>query len=108
MSPKPRITAVVATVLAVFLAEPDASRYGLELMRATGHASGTLYPVLTRLQDAGWLEAEWEDAAVAQATGRPPRRYYRLTPEGVVAGRRELTKLHRALGLTGQIAGGLA
>lgn len=97
MSRKPRITAAVGMVLAAFLAEPDAEHYGLQLMRATGQPSGTLYPVLARLQDAGWVEAEWEDAATAQASGRPPRRYYRLTADGTVAARRELATLHRAL-----------
>ncbi|GAA4215735.1 PadR family transcriptional regulator [Actinocatenispora rupis] len=108
MSREPRITAAVATVLAAFLAEPDTARYGLELMRATGHPSGTLYPVLARLQDAGWVDAEWEEATAAQSTGRPPRRYYRLTADGVVAARRELAALHRALGVPGRPATGLA
>jgi DNA-binding PadR family transcriptional regulator len=108
MSSSPRITATVGAVLAVFLSEPDTQRYGLELMRATGYPSGTLYPVLTRLQDAGWVVTEWEDAEIARATGRPPRRYYRLTPDGAVAARRAVTELRRALGLPGQTATGLA
>jgi PadR family transcriptional regulator PadR len=64
--------------------------------------------VLTRLQDAGWVETEWEDAAIARSTGRPARRYYRLTPDGVVAARRAVAELQRALGLPGQAAPGLA
>src|SRR4051794_1904054 len=108
MSSGPRITATVGAVLTVFLSEPDTQRYGLELMRATGYPSGTLYPVLTRLQDAGRGAAGWEDVELARATGRPPRRYYRLTPDGVVAARRAVTELRRALGLPGQAAPGLA
>lgn len=108
MSRSPRITATVGAVLAVFLSEPETQRYGLELMRATGYPSGTLYPVLARLQDAGWVETQWEDAALAQSTGRPARRYYRLTPDGVVAARRAVAELRRALGLPGPAAPGLA
>ena len=60
---------------------------------ATGLPSGTLYPVLQRLQDAGWLRAEWEQIdPVAQ--GRPARRYYRLTPSGVEQARVALAELH--------------
>ncbi|HYN97467.1 MAG TPA: helix-turn-helix transcriptional regulator [Pilimelia sp.] len=91
-----RITAGVAQVLAVLLADPTAERYGLELMRATGQPSGTLYPILLRLQGAGWLVAEWEDIDPV-AEGRPARRYYRLTPDGVAAARTELAALRERL-----------
>ena len=40
---------------------------------------GTLYPVLYRLEDAGWVESRWE--TVERGV---PRKYYRLTPEGSV------------------------
>jgi len=96
-----RMTAAVTKVLAAFLTDPEADRYGLDLMKASGHPSGTLYPVLLRLQTAGWVEAHWEDVDPV-AAGRPARRYYRLTPDGAVAAHAELTKLqqqlHRALG----------
>jgi PadR family transcriptional regulator PadR len=91
-----RMTTTVAAVLAVLLEDPHAGRYGLELMRATGQASGTLYPILTRLQAAGWVRAEWEDID-ASAEGRPARRYHRLTPEGVTAARIELAALQARL-----------
>jgi PadR family transcriptional regulator PadR len=95
---KIRLTTAVAKVLAAFLAEPDAERYGLELMRATGHPSGTLYPILTRLEQAGWLQARWEQVDAAEAA-RPARRYYRLTVDGVASARIELAALHQQLGL---------
>jgi PadR family transcriptional regulator, regulatory protein PadR len=95
--PEPvRMTMAVARVLAAFLEQPDADRYGLDLMRATGAPSGTLYPILVRLQRAGWVQAAWEDVDAAQV-GRPPRRYYRLTPEGLTAARLELAALYRHL-----------
>lgn len=92
-----RITAAVAEVLAVLLADPSAQRYGLELMRATGQPSGTLYPILLRLQEAGWVRADWE-AVDPVVQGRPARRYYRLTAEGLGAARTELAALRERLG----------
>src|SRR5690242_8216889 len=88
-----RMTLPTARVLAAFLADPVAERYGLDLMQATGLASGTLYPILRRLQAADWVEASWEaiDPVVA---GRPARRYYRLTAAGVEQGRQALAELH--------------
>jgi PadR family transcriptional regulator, regulatory protein PadR len=91
-----RITVAVAKVLAAFLTDPAADRYGLDLMRVTGHPSGTLYPILLRLQRAGWVLAEWEDVDPVVA-GRPARRYYRLTPDGAVAARSAVAELHERL-----------
>ena len=63
-------------VLDELLADPTAERYGFDLARATGLASGTLYPILMRLEERGMLTARWEFAQ-----GRP-RHVYRLTAEG--------------------------
>ena len=87
-------------VLAAFLDDPNLDRYGLDLMRATGHPSGTLYPILLRLQRAGWVTASWEDVDPAVA-GRPARRYYRLTAEGLETARIELAALRQQLGGSG-------
>jgi PadR family transcriptional regulator, regulatory protein PadR len=45
----------------------------------TGH--GTLYKALSRLEEFGLLASRWEDAAAAE--GRPRRRLYELTGQGV-------------------------
>jgi PadR family transcriptional regulator PadR len=89
-----RVTMAVSKVLAAFLEDPAADRYGLDLMRASGHPSGTLYPILLRLQRAGWVDAVWEEIDPV-AAGRPARRYYRLTPDGLVAARAEIAALRR-------------
>lgn len=100
-----RVTAAVSKVLAAFLEDPEADRYGLDLMRASGHPSGTLYPILLRLQRAGWVDAVWEEIDPV-AAGRPARRYYRLTPDGRVAARAEIAalrqQLERAYGAAGK------
>lgn len=40
---------------------------------------GTLYPLLTRLKNAGLLQYEWKESDQG-----PPRKYYSLTHEGVI------------------------
>jgi len=92
-----RITTAVAKVLAALLVDPTVDRYGLDLMRATGHPSGTLYPILLRLQHAGWVVARWEEVDPV-AAGRPARRYYRLTADGAVAARTAVAALYESLG----------
>lgn len=54
-------------------------RHGYDLARRTGLRSGTLYPLLIRLEAQGYLEAEWQPPA---SPGRPPRHAYRLTAAG--------------------------
>lgn len=87
-----RVTTTLAKVLRIFLEDPSESQYGFDLMQATGLPSGTLYPVLARLERAGWISGHHEtiDPAVA---GRPARRMYTLTAEGATAARRELAAL---------------
>lgn len=59
--------------------------YGFEIMRAAHLPSGTVYPLLRRLEAAGLVESSWEEAEQAHEEGRPPRRYYRATAEGRAA-----------------------
>ncbi len=55
-------------------------RYGFDIADTTGLRRGSVYPVLRRLEKAGLAAAEWEEGTIAHDAGRPPRRYYRLTP----------------------------
>lgn len=60
----------------------DREMYTSELLEKLKEAElivveGTLYPLLNRLKDAGFLEYQWQESP----TG-PPRKYYRITPEG--------------------------
>src|SRR5215211_3338753 len=91
-----RITIAVATVLRVFLEDTSQPRYGYELMRLTGYPSGKLYPLLARLERAGWLTKELEDIDPA-IQGRPARRLYRISEEGARAARYELAMLSTKL-----------
>jgi PadR family transcriptional regulator, regulatory protein PadR len=51
-------------------------------MDATGLPSGTVYPILRRLDREGLLTSAWEKQATAQREQRPPRRYYEITGAG--------------------------
>ncbi len=51
-------------------------------MDATGLASGTVYPALSRLERQGLLRAKWESHQIAQREKRPPRKYYQITAGG--------------------------
>lgn len=77
-----RLTPQTLAVLNALAANPTSEFWGYELTKITGLPSGTLYPILARLEATGWLVSDWADEA--PAAGRPRRRYYRLTGVGVV------------------------
>jgi PadR family transcriptional regulator, regulatory protein PadR len=90
-----RLTIPLAKVLAVFLSDVDTARYGVDLMEQSGLGSGTIYPILQKLQAAGWVSSEWEREDPAEL-GRPVRRYYLLTPNGAEQARQRLAELHQS------------
>ena len=77
-----RITRPTALVL---VALTRGVRHGFDILDATGLESGTVYPILRRLEDAGCVRSRWEPVQRARDEGRPPRRYYELTGEGAAA-----------------------
>jgi DNA-binding PadR family transcriptional regulator len=82
-------------VLRALLDEPSKERYGLELSDLVGLPSGTIYPILARLEQAGWVDSAWEDPAAHEAARRPRRRFYRLTPDGAEQARDALARSYR-------------
>src|SRR5215831_21139092 len=95
MSQRPRMTLQVQLVLHALLADPSAEWYGLQLCAETGLPSGTIYPIVARLEQLGWVESSWEDPVRHVAEGRPRRRYYRLTGEGALQAREALARVRR-------------
>ena len=71
--------------IAVLHAIADGHRFGFEIIDAIGLKSGTVYPVLEKLEGAGLVTSTWEDAARARRDKRPPRRYFDLTATGASA-----------------------
>ena len=86
-----KLTGPLERVLRVFLDDLSARHYGYDLMKAARLHSGTLYPLLARLQERGLVRSEWEPKP-DDAGGRPPRKYYQLTGEGVRVARIELAR----------------
>src|SRR5689334_14336480 len=67
------------TILAILAEAGGRWLHGYDLCRRSGVKSGTLYPLLIRLEEQGQLEAQWQAPA---EPGRPPRHAYRLTAAG--------------------------
>ena len=74
-----RMTQITALVLQAIA---GGYRYGFDIMEVTGLPSGTVYPVLRRLERSGLLRSRWESAVAAMEGGRPRRRLYELTSAG--------------------------
>jgi PadR family transcriptional regulator PadR len=96
MGKRPRMTFQTLLVLKVLANAPTEEHYGLEICREAGLPGGTIYPILARLEQAGWLSSAWETIDPVTA-GRRPRRFYRLTPSGAEQARQALTKAQQAL-----------
>lgn len=84
-----RLTPSTTLVLQALLA---GHHHGFDIMEATGLASGTVYPILRRLDAEGLVRSHWEAAEVAQASQRPPRRYYELTAGGRAVAREAVAR----------------
>lgn len=82
MPDAPRLTPQTVAVLRALLATPATPRWGRDIGRETGLKSGSLHPILARLEQAGWVESFWEDPEEYEDRGRPRRRYYRFAPGG--------------------------
>ena len=101
-----QMTAALERVLRAFLEDPAAPRYGYDLMKVASLKSGTLYPMLNRLEGQELVTSGWE---TPQQAGERPRRYYRLTGEGIRVARLELAQAsrnQRAAGRPGRLAPG--
>ena len=79
MSPV-RLTHTTALILQALA---SGSRHGFQIMDVTGLPSGTVYPVLRRLEKEEAVDSEWEDADEASTAGRRRRRVYQLTDSGL-------------------------
>lgn len=84
-----RLTRSTARTLVAFLEAPRSWRYGYDLMKDADLSSGTLYPLLARLTEDGWLESRWEES---EHLGKPPRQLYRLTATGRARARQALER----------------
>lgn len=77
----PRLTHQTMKVLRALMEKPNAGLSGSDIWKETRMFSGTLYPILLRLEKAGWLKSWWEEVDPKEA-GRPRKRLYQLTGVG--------------------------
>jgi PadR family transcriptional regulator PadR len=78
---EPRLTSQTLKVLGVLLVNAAGETAGSEIAATTKLKSGTLYPILFRLENSGWITSRWESDE-PQLLGRPRRRLYRVTAFG--------------------------
>jgi DNA-binding PadR family transcriptional regulator len=74
-----RVTYPTALVLQALL---QGYHHGFDIMDATGLPSGTVYPILRRLEAENYARSRWERDGIARKEQRPPRRYYELSATG--------------------------
>src|SRR5690349_5455447 len=89
-----RITAPFLDVVQAFLDAGDDELHGWAIISTTGRAGPTVYKILERLTDMGWVTARWDDRAAEP--NKPRRRYYRLTGEGVTHAQALVTERRQA------------
>ncbi len=83
----------------------DDPAWGLKICEETDLGSGTVYPILERLVDAGWATRY---AETGEHPGRPKRYYYELTAVGRYAAGRARERKPRFFGLPAAGEGGTA
>jgi PadR family transcriptional regulator, regulatory protein PadR len=101
------MTLTTQLVLRALLEHPASELYGLEICAKAGLPSGTIHPILARLEKAEWLESRWEDTDPHEQ-GRPRRRYYRLSRDGAVRARVALARATESTAALRRLRPGLA
>lgn len=101
MRKRPNMSKPTLLLLQMMLEEPLAWRHGYDISKSTGLKSGTMYPLLMRLSDGGYLASRWKPA---EQPGRPPRHLYRLTAAGLKLAR-EVASERRAMTARSKLAG---
>jgi len=89
-----RVTRATLDVLEVLMG-PDEELYGLKISQNAGLKAGSVYPILARLEEAGWVVSSWEREERDERGAR--RRFYRFTPGGLDAARALLTERRSAV-----------
>ncbi|MFF4550631.1 PadR family transcriptional regulator [Streptomyces sp. NPDC001435] len=101
-----RLTRPTLEVIKVLLASTaDNPAWGLKICEEADLGSGTVYPILERLVDAGWV-TRYEEKG--EHPGRPKRYYYELTAAGQQAAQEARRRKPRFFGLRTAAEGGTA
>ena len=93
-----RVSQQMLKVIKMLIERPQIPFSGADIGREAGLGAGTVYPLLQRMENAGWLKSEWEDVDPAEA-GRPRRRHYKLTGRGQTLAAQALAEVQVAAGV---------
>jgi PadR family transcriptional regulator, regulatory protein PadR len=91
-----RMTTQVLKVLGALMSNTNVEMSGADIARLTELQSGTLYPILMRLEQADWVHSEWEDGDPREL-GRPRRRLYSITALGSKSARTAFREVASAI-----------
>lgn len=92
-----RMSSQTLRVLGALMTVVGEELSGADIGRSTKLASGTLYPILLRLEQAGWVLSRWEDAD-PHDLGRPRRRLYRITGVGAKRAKAAIREIQHSFG----------
>lgn len=107
-SKEPQVTRQTLEIFCALLHCPlDIGLSGAQLAQIAKIHTGTLYPLLHRLEDARWLVSEWETES-PKSLGRPRRRFYRLTPGGKRKAQEAVKTMQRWVDVGSNAKGGTA
>jgi PadR family transcriptional regulator, regulatory protein PadR len=91
MPPPIKLTVPFLKTITVFINSPSRQYSGADICRETKLFSGTVYPLLYKLEEKGWIKGAWEEID-PHKEGRPKKRLYQITSSGVVHGRKLVTE----------------
>jgi PadR family transcriptional regulator PadR len=97
-----RVTAATLDVLEALMGRDD-ELYAYRIALRAGRKTRVIYPILDRLEEAGWIESRWEREEPGQPG--PRRRFYQLSPGGLSGARALLTERRGAVRQRGDASG---
>lgn len=100
-----KLTGRALELLMLMAVRPEQEYSGHQLGKSLGISSGTLYPLLLKAENAGLLDAQWEDGD-PRDLGRPRRRYYRINGAGIDAVDARMRRLNVEIRPRGNLADG--
>lgn len=82
-----RVTVAFLRILEFFVLNEKSSYCGADVMKYLNLPSGTVYPLLTRMTNSGWLNRELENVN-PKLVGRPAKRFYQISNTGLKEGKK--------------------
>ncbi|WP_327643745.1 PadR family transcriptional regulator [Micromonospora zamorensis] len=94
-----RVTGPLLAVLNALLEADDHELHGWAIMKATGKSGPTIYKILERLGESRWVTSRWDTNT---EPGKPRRRYYQLTGQGITSAQQLIARRQTQTAPTGR------